>query len=226
MTFGLTPVTGYPPATADDFPNFIQFQQDGENLGGPDADTVNFTGDGVSATRGEGENAGVVTVTVAGGGQAEVMVVSLQVFVDELSSSASGMVVDWTSSPTVASTDAEWDDSENGVVFATAGVYRVMTKLQLASGMFNAGGYTVDMSTVLDGSASTYGSPTSIQKVAIASGSGNVFYVNDVIYVNAQENDTLQIRPVLQWYDSISVAGGDFSLIVEAQRIGPYNEES
>lgn len=67
MSFGITPASGWPPPVADDFPNFIQFQEDGVNLGGPDADTVNFTGS-VSATRGEGENSNIITVDVVGGG--------------------------------------------------------------------------------------------------------------------------------------------------------------
>lgn len=65
MSFGMTPATGWPVPTEGDFPNFIQFQEDGVNLGGPDADTVNFTGN-VSATRGEGEHANLITVDVAG----------------------------------------------------------------------------------------------------------------------------------------------------------------
>lgn len=59
--FGLTPVTGFPPDTPDEFPNFIQFQNAGEDLGLADADTVNFRR-GMRATRGTGENANVVTV--------------------------------------------------------------------------------------------------------------------------------------------------------------------
>lgn len=62
-TFGMTPVGGFPPTNADDFPNYIQFQENGTNLGGPDVDTVDFTGN-VIATRGEGENAGTVTVSI------------------------------------------------------------------------------------------------------------------------------------------------------------------
>jgi hypothetical protein len=71
MGFGMYPGTSWPVPTPDDFPNFIQFQEDGVDLGGPDADTLNFTGN-VSVTRGEGENANVVTVDVpvagSGGG--------------------------------------------------------------------------------------------------------------------------------------------------------------
>jgi hypothetical protein len=69
MGFGMYPGTGWPVPTPDDFPDFIQFQEDGVNLGGPDADTLNFTGN-VSVTRGEGENANVVTVDVPAMGSA------------------------------------------------------------------------------------------------------------------------------------------------------------
>jgi hypothetical protein len=67
MGFGMTPATNWPVPTPDDFPEFIQFQADGTNLGGPDADTVNFS-TGLTATRGEGESANVVTVIADGGG--------------------------------------------------------------------------------------------------------------------------------------------------------------
>lgn len=60
-TFGLTPsASAYPTPAAEDFPNFIQFQADGTDLGGADADTVDFVG--MTATRGTGEAAGKVTV--------------------------------------------------------------------------------------------------------------------------------------------------------------------
>ncbi len=60
-TFSITPVTDFPPPDADAFPNFIQFQADGVDLGLADADTVNFTG-GLRATRGTGESSSLVTV--------------------------------------------------------------------------------------------------------------------------------------------------------------------
>jgi hypothetical protein len=60
--FSVTPLTDVPPPAAQEFPNFIQFQADGTDLGGADADTVNF-GAGLTATRGTGENSNVVTLT-------------------------------------------------------------------------------------------------------------------------------------------------------------------
>lgn len=64
MSFGITPVSGTVPATSETFPDFIQFQANGTNLGAADADTVNFVGG--SVTRGTGESSGVVTVDFSG----------------------------------------------------------------------------------------------------------------------------------------------------------------
>lgn len=52
MTFSITPTSAFPPAASEDFPNFIQFQFNGVNLGGPDADTINFVGTLVAVSRG------------------------------------------------------------------------------------------------------------------------------------------------------------------------------
>lgn len=66
--FSLTPSGNFPPPAADGFPQFIQFQFNGVNLGGPDADTVNFVAGGsgqpFSVTRGVGEDANVITVVI------------------------------------------------------------------------------------------------------------------------------------------------------------------
>lgn len=64
MSFGITPVSGTVPATSESFPDFIQFQSNGNALGAADADTVNFIGG--SVTRGTGESSGVVTVDFSG----------------------------------------------------------------------------------------------------------------------------------------------------------------
>lgn len=63
MSFSMTPVTGYPPVADGGFPTFIQIQDNGTNLGGPDADTLNFVGS-ARATRGVGENAGTVQIRI------------------------------------------------------------------------------------------------------------------------------------------------------------------
>ncbi len=62
-SFTITPVSTE-SAVGTDFPNFIQFQFNGENLGGPDADTVNFVGSGFTVARGTGDDENTITVTV------------------------------------------------------------------------------------------------------------------------------------------------------------------
>ena len=65
MTFGINPVTGFPPAGTDDFPNYLQIQFNGVNLGGPDVDTINFVGTGFTVVRGgSGVDDNTVTVTI------------------------------------------------------------------------------------------------------------------------------------------------------------------
>lgn len=66
MAFAMTPASGWPPEQPSDFPNYLQWQSGGVNLGGPDADTINIVG--ATATRGEGENANVVTIAIDGSG--------------------------------------------------------------------------------------------------------------------------------------------------------------
>lgn len=62
MTFGFNPAgNGFPSQAPEGFPNYIQFQSDGTDLGEADADTVNFRR-GFTATRGTGENSAVVTI--------------------------------------------------------------------------------------------------------------------------------------------------------------------
>jgi len=63
--FSVTPVGSFPPAEDEGFPRFIQFQYEGVNLGGPDADTVNFVGL-IVATRGDsGVDENTVTVMLS-----------------------------------------------------------------------------------------------------------------------------------------------------------------
>ena len=63
--FGITPA-GFAPAAPTGWPRYIQFRYNGVDLGGPDADTVDFIGDivAVRGTSGEDENTVTVTLTV------------------------------------------------------------------------------------------------------------------------------------------------------------------
>ena len=63
--FSVTPVGPFPPDESGGFPKFIQFQQDGVNLGGPDADTVNFVGNLIATREPSGVDQNTIVVTIA-----------------------------------------------------------------------------------------------------------------------------------------------------------------
>lgn len=65
-TFAIAPVS-VSQAESGDFPDYLQFQKDGVDLGGPTVDTVNIA-NGITATRGVGEDANVLTLSVDGVG--------------------------------------------------------------------------------------------------------------------------------------------------------------
>ncbi len=68
MPFGVTPSSGFPPPASDDFPQGLQFQFNGVNVGGTSFTTLNIvaggSGQALSLTAGEGENAGVITLVI------------------------------------------------------------------------------------------------------------------------------------------------------------------
>lgn len=67
MTFAVTALGAFPPPTDHGFPTFLQFQKDGVNLGEATITIVNLA-DNLTATRGTGPNANVLTISAAAGG--------------------------------------------------------------------------------------------------------------------------------------------------------------
>lgn len=61
--FGITPVGTFPPASSDGFPRFIQFSQDGTDVGDRAVENLNFTGGAGLTVSSDGS-----TVTVDLGG--------------------------------------------------------------------------------------------------------------------------------------------------------------
>lgn len=122
--FSITPVTGVPPPNSDEFPEFIQFRQDGEDLGGPDADTLDFVG--LKATRGVGENSNVVTVTGNAPSLLQLLSIGdppgpIMAFDNAFTSGlwASEMAL-------VESPHWEWDNSGAALLFHTPGLYQII----------------------------------------------------------------------------------------------------
>ena len=130
MPFSITPLLDMPPPEAQEFPNFIQFQEDGTDLGSNDADTLNFAG-GLTATRGTGENANVVTVAGAGGssstGALILIAPSDPPSEERMLFDGNPFLIDWTPNQLITSADWEWvsevDNSHLHII--TAGVYRL-----------------------------------------------------------------------------------------------------
>jgi len=128
MSFGITPAAGFPPQASDEFPNYLQWQLDGVNLGAADIDTVDLTGD-LSATRGTGENANKLTIAVASNpsaaaaAAAEELVISL---VGAASGAFGGVSFsNWTGTVLRASADATWNEASNLVNLVQTGLYEV-----------------------------------------------------------------------------------------------------
>jgi len=121
--FSVTPLTDVPPPQAADFPDFIQFQAAGVDLGLADADTLNFS-TGLTATRGTGENSNVVTVT----GTAPASVLTLYSSPDAIPPIAffdgTPFSTDWFSEITIRSDD--WTYDVNGITFLRSGYYRII----------------------------------------------------------------------------------------------------
>lgn len=131
MGFGMTPATNWPVPTPDDFPTFIQFQSAGVDLGGPDADTVNFS-TGLTATRGEGESANIITVVSSEGGGGATAVFSLEgASVGSFNAAKFG---DWSPATVVLANDiATWDDAGKALKIAAAGTYAVKVECKVSS---------------------------------------------------------------------------------------------
>ena len=152
MAFGLTPAgNGFPPQAPDSFPNYIQFQHEGTNLGTATVDTVDFTGS-VFVSRGDGENSNKLTVVVGsnpsagggGGGTTEELVLSLAA---AGAGTFNGVVFsNWTGTVLHSSADAAWNPSTQVVDLAQTGLYEVEIHGKIApnSGTWPAaqGGFT------------------------------------------------------------------------------------
>lgn len=125
-TFAIAPIS-VSQAESGDFPDYLQFQQNGVDLGGPTVDTINIT-TGLTATRGVGEDANVLTlVAESAGSGASTLVV-------QLSPLSNGILGTYTYAPFTdwdgvvlkdPGVDLSWDQAGQQVTITTAGLYAV-----------------------------------------------------------------------------------------------------
>jgi len=130
MPFSIIPQTDIPPPNAEAFPNFMQLQDQGTDLGLPDADTINFS-NGLQATRGTGENSNVVTVVAEGAAGASVGVIDLTSDVEDGFFDDSPFPSVWTAEVLVANDAWSFDGDTTTLTFADTGVYRVIATCSL-----------------------------------------------------------------------------------------------
>lgn len=130
--FAITAVGGFPPPTADEFPQFIQWQSAGTNLGLPDVDTVNVSTN-LTATRGTGENANTVTLTASGGGGGAGQTLVLRLAMAESSTPEmnGNLFYNWDATVLVSSTDAEWVAETSRLQINVSGTYEVTVALEI-----------------------------------------------------------------------------------------------
>jgi hypothetical protein len=125
--FSLTPVGTFPPPTGE-FPENIQWQQDGVNLGDRAVDTVNLTGSLVGS-RGTGETANVLTLadgsnpSAAPGSSVPILVVSL--VGATAGEFANADFSDWTGTVLATSTQASWNEATSQIEIDETGLYRI-----------------------------------------------------------------------------------------------------
>lgn len=155
MTFGVTPVAGFPPPTPDAFPGGLQWQLDGADVGDRTIDTVSFvSGDTLAMEVDEDNSARLIITIPAGGGGSTVSNLILSLVPTDDPMAFDGVdYTDWTATVAQTSVDAEWDPDAQNIKFNTAGFYRVAMTVKIAP---DTGAWPTDQD---DGSTVTkYGS--------------------------------------------------------------------
>lgn len=126
MTFGVTPVAGFPPPpTSDQFPGGIQWQLDGTDVGDRTIDTVSFV-EGAEIgmeVDPDDERRLVITIPTSGGGSAVPNLV-LSLFANSFFDAGSDITA-WEVDTLQESADAAWSQDDGGILMSSAGLYRV-----------------------------------------------------------------------------------------------------
>lgn len=214
MTFAITPTTGFNPPTDAEFPDYMQFQADGVDLGDRAADTLNFA-TGLTATRGTGEAANVVTVVGAGGSAPSLIV---QLFANNPGVMDGSLFSDWTGNPMTTSADAEWSEPDKAIKFLATGLYRVQITAQTNTGA----SWPVDQTWV----GSDFGDDVSIERTVYARHDGefvsteNTVGWSDEFVVNVTAVDQLVPPKVYGRSYSNGSTQMNFKARVTVQRLG------
>lgn len=217
MTFGITPTQGFNPTTDNEFPDYMQFQAAGVDLGDRAVDTLNFDTN-LTATRGTGEAANVVTVAAAGGGGGgAVPALVVQLFANTQGVMNGSLFSDWTGNPMTASTDAEWSEPDQSIKILVAGLYRIQITARTNTG----GAWPVDQTWV----GSNFNDDVSISRTVYSRHDGEFVVTEDTVgwsdefVVNAVVDQLISPKVYGRAYVSGS-SPMNFKARVTVQRLG------
>lgn len=216
--FGITPVTNMPAQTAGEFPQYLQFQADGENLGGRDADTLNF-GSGLTATRGVGVNANKVTLTAAGGGSASELLVS---GISTNSTFDGSVPTEYFGSQVLnPSADVSWDETTATLTFARAGLYAITVMVRILVGgedVFPTGFVWYGVGLV-NGTGPNPTKHPAFSDGSEDNGDRNEQCFTDTVYYNTVDGMSTDLRIYAESADHASVSA-NFEAVLNARFIG------
>jgi hypothetical protein len=227
MGFGMYPGTNWPVPTPDGFPNFIQFQEDGVNLGGPDADTLNFTGN-VSVTRGEGENANVVTVDVpasSSGATSGSSVLAVWLETEDTATFNRDAFTAWNGTTVVAGTDAEWDNTAKAVSILVPGVYKFEVRGVAEPDPFSTGNWPGNVTLygteiLVSGGGNTPSMYSRTDGNYSGSVGNDIMKWSDVFLIQIDEAGLVEIGLYAQAYDAEQTTPVLFSADLIVTRLG------
>lgn len=132
MTFGITPIGGFPAPTPDEFPQGVQFQLNGVDVGTRDVDTVSFVAGSSLNVEVDPDNENRLIVTVPGSGGSTVPTLVLSLTGATAGSFSGSEFTNWDVDVLATSTDASWNESQ--IVFASAGFYRLSITGRISTG--------------------------------------------------------------------------------------------
>lgn len=223
MPLGVTPMPeGQAEETPEGLLSFLQWQQDGTNLGTATVDTVNL-GSGITGTRGTGENANVLTLTAEGGeGGAEAPTLVLNLEQGGTAPTFEGNdYTGWVVTERVASADASWDT--NAVAFTRTGLYEVYVHATIES---DSGNWRAGYETVYGSAASGAELPDrsvharNADLPGLANSPANVRFMDRYLFNVADiETDTLTPAVYARGYSAISSDTATMSATVTVKRV-------
>jgi hypothetical protein len=229
MAFELTPAASVPSKSRDGFPDYLQLQSNGTNLGGRDVDTINF-GTGVTATRGTGATANVATVTAVaspgGGAQKLYLYLDGPPGDDPDVKFNRDIFTDWVAELLVSSEQAEWNPTTKSIDILVPGYYEFRVRARIEADPQVTGDWPSGMSVFgIAVDAEDWSTQTTLHwrdKSGQLPGSGGneISEWTDIIAVPIGIAGPVKLGLFAEAYDSLRETPAHFSCEVIIERVG------